>query len=126
MMLIFFVLKRVIMIEYKTCSQCNMAKEIKDFYLCSGKYRSECKKCTVEKNTRYQRSVRAYKSVTVEGERRRLYMRQYYNNNKEKFASYRSKFRSIYPDYYREYYKHRQVEKKSRETNLSTQPNKTV
>lgn len=92
----------------KTCTRCNKIKELrKDFYVCSGKFRSECKDCTVKRNVRYQREVEAWKYRYGDDESRRAYMREYYANNKEKFAEYRAKFKEKYPEYYKEYFRNK-------------------
>lgn len=89
----------------KVCTMCLETKdETKDFYRCSGYFRSECKACTVRRNVRYQRKVQAWKNRFVDGDERRSYMIEYYAKNKEKFAEYRKKFKEKYPDYYRNYF----------------------
>lgn len=96
------------MSEYKICSKCHEAKEATtDFYLCSGKWRSECKACTIKRNVRYQRKTQAWKYRYVDDDERRHYMREYYANNKEKFAKYRADFKDRYPEYYKEYFRNR-------------------
>lgn len=96
------------MSDLKICSKCNKAKKAtQDFYLCSGRWRSECKKCTVKRNVKYQRKIRAWKTRYVDDEARRAYMRDYYAKNKEKFAQYREEFRERYPDYYTLYFRAR-------------------
>lgn len=92
------------MSEFKICSRCNAAKRsATDFYLCQGKSRSECKSCTIKKNVKYQRKVKAWKNRFVDNDTHRSYMVEYYAKNREKFAAYREKFRKKYPDYHREY-----------------------
>lgn len=96
------------MSDLKICSQCHRAKEPdRDFYLCSGRWRSECKMCTIKRNVRYQRKVKAWKHRYVDDDTRRLYMREYYDKNKEKFAKYRSEFKERYPEYYKDYFRKR-------------------
>lgn len=96
------------MSEFKICSKCHQSKEIESgFYLCSGKRRSECKACTVKRNVKYQSKTQAWKYRFVDGDERRHYMREYYANNKEKFADYRAKFRDKYPEYYKDYFQNR-------------------
>jgi len=82
----------------------------RDFYMCSGSYRSECKACTIKRNQGYQKRVRAWENSDKDSEARREYMREYYAQNKAKFAAYRAKFRERHPDYYAEYFR----DKKSR------------
>lgn len=92
----------------KICSLCKKSKDMnKDFYLCTGKYRSECKECTKKRNVRYQRKVKAWKYRYIDDETRRHYMREYYDKNKERFARYRSEFRARFPEYYKEYFRRR-------------------
>ena len=74
-----------------------------DFYLCQGKPRSECKQCTIDKNIRYQKRVKAWKHRFINDEERRSYMTEYYAKNKEKFAEYRLTFKKKYPEYHKEY-----------------------
>ncbi len=94
------------MSELKICSQCNKAKEAAiGFYQSGGRYRTECKACTIKRNIRYQRRTEAWKHRYGNDEERREYMRAYYNNNKDKFSKYRSKFRERFPDYYTNYFR---------------------
>lgn len=96
------------MAEIKICSKCNQAKETwQDFYFCKGKMRSECKMCTVKRNVRYQRKVKAWKFRYVDNDQQRSYMVEYYRKNKERFAEYRKKFKEKYPDYYKDYARNR-------------------
>lgn len=94
------------MTEYKKCSQCRESKEVsQEFYQCAGLYRSECKKCTIKKNVRYQKKNQVWKYRLVDDDFKKLYMREYYAKNKERFADYRSKFKEKYPEYYKKYYR---------------------
>lgn len=96
----------------KTCTRCHEEKDREqDFYLCAGKWRGECKACTIKRNVRYQRKVKAWKHRYVDDETRRLYMREYYEKNKDKFAQYRKEFRDRYPEYYKEYFRNRKANK---------------
>lgn len=68
------------MINLKICTQCNLEKILEtEFYLCAGVYRSECKKCTIKKNSKYQSKEQTWKK------RDKQHMREYYQNNKDKF-----------------------------------------
>jgi hypothetical protein len=88
----------------KICRTCFQAKiENVDFYACSGKSRSECKRCTIARNGVYQKALESWKTRYVDEDARRAYMRLYYNKNKEKFAEYREAFKARHPGYYREY-----------------------
>lgn len=101
--------------EWKVCSKCNATKlRDKDFYRCKGLLRRECKACTISKNIRYQRKIKAWKNKFVDGDEQRSYMVEYYRKNREKFAEYRRKFKEKYPDYYREYNRKRKEEKNAR------------
>lgn len=98
--------------DVKTCSRCRLPKiASKDFYLCQGKWRSECKACTIKKNVRYQKRVKAWKHRYIDNDEQRSYMIDYYAKNKEKFAAYRKKFKEKYPEYYKEYSRKRKDEK---------------
>ncbi len=94
--------------EVKKCSKCSKEKDIsKEFYLCAGKLRSECKSCTIKRNVRYQKRVNAWRTRYGCDDERRQYMREYYAKNKDKFAEYRRKFVEKYPDYYTQYFRRR-------------------
>lgn len=98
--------------ELKTCSKCHLKKETHDnYYMCQGKYRSECKKCTISRNVKYQKKLKSWKNRFVDNDQQRSYMVDYYSKNKEKFAEYRRVFKEKYPDYYREYTRRRKNEK---------------
>lgn len=102
----------VVVEEFKICSKCNCAKQsFSDFYMCKGRWRSECKSCTIKKNVLYQKRVKAWKYRFVDNDDQRSYMSEYYANNKEKFAEYRKKFRAKYPDYYKDYSRKRKDKK---------------
>lgn len=80
---------------------------MRDYYLCAGRWRSECKMCTIKRNVRYQKKTKAWKHRYVDDDARRLYMREYYAQNREKFAKYRAEFKERYPDYYKDYFRAR-------------------
>lgn len=103
------------MSDLKICSKCHQAKEaMRDFYLCSGRWRSECKACTIKRNVRYQKKTKAWKYRYVDDDTRRLYMREYYEKNKDKFAQYRAEFKERYPEYYKEYFRARKEKKNAK------------
>lgn len=86
----------------KKCSRCKHIKDqLIDFYMCNGKWRSECKACTVKRNVNYQRKKRTWETREVDLEQRRAYMLSYYAKNKNKFAHYRQTFKQRNPDYHR-------------------------
>jgi hypothetical protein len=102
------VLRQEGMNELKKCTNCHKEKEqLSDFYLAQGQWRSECKQCTIKRNIRYQRRVKAWKHRYIDEDTRRLYMREYYQKNKEKFAAYREEFKKRYPEYYKSYFRKR-------------------
>ena len=89
----------------KRCSKCHQYKdESKDFYVCLGTIRGECKKCTVKRNVSYQKKNKSWRNRFVDEERQRSYMVDYYAKNKEKFAEYKRKFKEKNPDYFREWH----------------------
>lgn len=103
--------------DLKICSKCNCAKISQtDFYMCQGRWRSECKACTIRKNVRYQKRVKAWKYRFVDNDEKCSYMVDYYAKNKDKFAEYRRKFKERNPDYYREYSRKRKDKKNARKS----------
>lgn len=94
--------------EMKKCKRCHQTKEaMTDFYMCSGKWRSECKKCTIKRNVKYQLQFKPWRSRYVDDNARRIYMRAYYKKNREKFAQYRADFIARNPEYFRDYHRMR-------------------
>lgn len=88
----------------KLCRKCNCVKDkYMDFYMCKGKIRYECKKCTIRRNVIHQRETEAWKHKFADPEKTKAYMIDYYSRNREKFAEYRKKFKEKYPDYYKKY-----------------------
>lgn len=98
----------------KTCTKCHEIKSYEDFYICGGRTRSECKKCTIKRNVRYQKKTKAWKRRYVDDDARRIYMRDYYEKNKDKFAKYRTEFKERYPEYYKQYFRARKEKKNAR------------
>jgi len=89
--------------QMKTCSRCHESKIIHmDFYMCQGIYRSECKRCTIKKNTSYQKRTQPWKYRVVD-EDKKQYRKEYYAANKEKFAAYRTTFNEKNPEYHKLY-----------------------
>jgi hypothetical protein len=106
----------VSMSDRKKCSKCHKSKIIHmDFYMCQGKYRSECKMCTIKKNVKHQKKTKAWRHRFVDNDEKRLYSVEYYANHKEQFAEYRRKFKERYPNYYKEYHQRRKMEKLKKE-----------
>ena len=111
------------MTEFKRCTKCLKSKNLmNDYYLCSGKYRSECRACTIKRNVLYQCKTKAWKHRYVDDDTRRLYMRNYYSNNKNKFKLYRIKFKESHPEYYKKYFQL----KKQRLLNQIHSPNESL
>ena len=91
------------MIDFKICSKCGVRKDaVLDFYMCSGKWRSDCKVCTIRANIKYQRKVRLNLTPKQRHDKR-VYMREYYALNPDRFQTYRETFCKKNPDYYRDY-----------------------
>lgn len=81
----------------KKCTKCKRFYDYALFYFCRGRYRSECKKCTIRINVRYQKAKK--RNITPD----RSYMREYYATHKTQFAEYRRRFKEKHPGYYRDY-----------------------
>ena len=98
--------------EIKICRRCKF-KGIKtrDFYTTNGRFRNECKACTVKTNVKYQKKKKVWLHRFVDGDENKSYMVDYYSKNKEKFAEYRRQFKERYPQYYKEYAWKRKNEK---------------
>ena len=93
----------------KKCSKCEVLKHAeKDFYFCQGKWRTECRQCTIKRNIQYQKKIQYWKARNPDDDRRRSDKREYYEKNKQKFAEYRENFKQKNPGYYKEYYKNKQ------------------
>lgn len=94
----------------KNCKICGKRKPDTDFYVCGGKIRGECKKCTIKRNSIYQKKA----NKSVDREERKIYQRHYYAEHKKQFAEYRLRFKQRHPDYYKRY-PHEKYAKKSAE-----------
>lgn len=91
--------------DTKKCSRCQKTKiQHLDFYMCQGKYRSECKTCTIKKNSKYQKEKRSWLLRDLDDTKTKDYMREYRKKNKEKFKTYRESFLKKNPGYTRDYY----------------------
>lgn len=55
---------------------------------------------------KYQKKVNAWRDRTLD-DSRKIYMRDYYKNNKDKFAQYRAVFKERNPEYYKDYFRTR-------------------
>lgn len=82
----------------KQCTACREIKLCDEFYLLKGKYRSECKKCTIIRNGTYQKKMKSWKN---QDSKHKIYMKKYYVENKQKFLEYREKFKKNNPDYHK-------------------------
>lgn len=99
--------------EIRKCGNCNQKKSLAEHFYCyQGRYRSQCKKCTIRKNALHQKETQAWKRKTEDGTDRRAYYNRYYAENKAKFAEYRSEFKERHPGYYKEYHRKRREEKR--------------
>lgn len=88
----------------KICKQCNAKKDpFKDFYSSLGKFRRECKACTIKNNTTYAKNTQAWKKRKVDPQEIREYFRDYYQRNQKKFIEYRQTFKNKHPNYYQTY-----------------------
>lgn len=94
-------------VESKICTNCKEIKDISDFYVCGGQLRGDCKECTKKKNLTYQRKHKTWLTRFKDMTERREYMKEYYANNKEKFAEIRRRFKEKHPDYGKEYARER-------------------
>lgn len=88
----------------KACTTCFILKSLDQFYRCSGILRGECKECVIKKNIANQHKTKPWRNNKIDKEKRRKYQREYYANNKQRFAKYRSDFKDRHPNYYKEYY----------------------
>lgn len=94
--------------DLKTCTRCHEEKQKEShFYKCNGKFRSECKACTIQRNTEYQQTSETWQQRHRASVSRRIYMRNYYATNKEKYTQYRKEFKLRNPDYYKKYFQKR-------------------
>lgn len=99
----------------KICTKCKEIKDAeKDFYICKGIQRSECKKCTIKKNLSYQRTAKPWVGRTSDKDEQRSYSVQYYAKNREKFALYRASFKERHPSYHKDYGRKRRDEKRGK------------
>jgi len=99
------------MYDMKICTRCGIEKDLYTcYYMCSGKWKSECKMCTIKIVSRDQKKKGSWRYREIDLDSRRDYMRLYRELNKEKFIEYRKRFNARHPDYYKEYHR-RQKEK---------------
>lgn len=107
-----FVLGMSMSSNLRVCRKCKKEKVAeKDFYVCKGKMRGECKVCTIKANVKYQQKNKSWRNRFVDEDSGRSYMSEYYANNKEKFAEYGRKFRERNPEYHKLYARKRKNEK---------------
>lgn len=92
--------------DQRRCTRCGKFKVLNEgFYMCQGRWRSECKVCTIKRNVRYQKKHKTWFNRNVDPEERRAYLRDYYKKNKAKYQEYRKKFLKRNPDYFKNYYR---------------------
>jgi len=92
----------------KCCTKCGKYKDSgKDFYICLGRLRAECKPCTIRKNTTYQQKTKAWRYRFVDKEETKSYMSDYYERHRDQFIEYRRLFNLRYPNYHKHYYESR-------------------
>lgn len=119
----FSALMRLTVNEIRKCGNCNQKKSLPEhFYFYQGRYRADCKKCTIRKNVLHQKKTQAWKTTIVDAADRRAYYNRYYAENKAKFAEYRSEFKERHPGYYKEYHrKRREIKRGAMTTPLNLQ-----
>lgn len=97
----------------KVCSKCKVEKNLfTDFYLCQGKWRGECKRCTIAANAKYQKRMQSWRNREIDSSAIRSYQLEYYAQNKAKFAEYRQKFKEKHPEYHKLYARRKKNEKR--------------
>src|ERR1044071_3837130 len=107
--------------DLKTCTQCQVEKEKEaHFYKCNGKFRSECKVCTIKRNSEYQKTSKTWRAKHRSSVSRRNYMRAYYATNKEKYSRYRKEFKTRNPDYYKKYFQRHPRKKNAKLLHLAS------
>ncbi len=90
----------------KECIKCNSRKALEDFYTCYGMPRGECKDCFkvyVKQSTKLRRNVEKLTSDP----RPAIYLKEYYQKNKEKYREYSRQFKMRNPHYFKDYYRQR-------------------
>lgn len=106
----------------KVCSICGCEKDLNaDFYMCSGRYRSECKVCTIKRNAVYQKKKQPWLKRFSSSDEHKSYMAEYYHNNREKFLEYRKTFNKKHPNYYKDYQQKRKSAKRNDKKNLDAE-----
>lgn len=101
----------------RVCTSCKKTKDqFLDFYICKGSIRGACKACTIKKNAKYQKDRRMWLYRDTNNDEAKKYRREYYANNRQKFAAYREKHRLENPGYNRAYY----LRKKDKKTPVET------
>ena len=100
----------------KKCTKCKKTKLAElDFYLHQGSYRSQCKACIIQRNSRRQKKLQPWKHRFVDEVSRKEYAKEYYAKNRERFATYRREFKKRNPEYYKMYARERKNKKDSGE-----------
>jgi hypothetical protein len=91
--------------EMKRCTKCDTEKKLAEYYVCSGRHRSECKNCTKKVTSDYQKKNQTWKTRFPDEETRKAYSRAYYHKNPDRNKCYRDTFKENHPDYYKNYIK---------------------
>ena len=89
----------------KHCKRCEETKLLEDFYVCKGRMRPECKQCTIKQNSEHQKKKKPWRTRNIDHDSHKLYMREYYARNKDKFKIYRERFKEKFPGYFTAYSK---------------------
>ena len=93
----------------KRCKMCGKkGEEETDFYCSCGAVRGECKECSIKRSYLVQKREKSWLERNM-SEDRSVYMKEYYQKNKERFARNRKAFVDNNPNYYREYYHKRKL-----------------
>jgi len=94
----------------RMCSKCQRLLDARlDFYFYKGKPRGNCKKCCIAYVSARQKALGPKKLDYFQHLAKCEAARQYYQDNKEKYAKYRATFLAKHPGYFKDYYeKHKQ------------------
>lgn len=94
----------------KLCKNCNTEKEVTCFYAHKGKPRYHCKECLKTYSKAYREKTRL---TDEQKEQRKLYLRNYYQQNKDKFIEYRKTLNEKHPNYHTQYARRNRTKKKT-------------
>ncbi len=89
--------------DLKICTRCKESKiALSDFYMCSGRFRAECKKCVIEKNAVYKKKINAL-ATDEQKQKQKEYLKKYCSSNRDKYRAYAVTFKKRHPGYYERY-----------------------